>query len=113
MSLSYYSKPKLCFDSSPIEPQNLSFFVLSVPHKCIIAFSKKCKSCLLWALLVFHSVISYAHELKPASFSPINLSCVNFIISLATKKGRGGYFSLPNRFMIWKKKLTGIYTLHY
>ena len=53
----------------------------------IYSLSKKYKSCLLWPLLRSHFYETSLHMIK-ISFSPINLFCVNFIVSPA-KNSRG------------------------
>ena len=58
-SLIYYPKPKLCLDSSLIKPKFFSF-VLSIPSKFIVYFSKKYKS-LLWPLLRSHFYETSVH----------------------------------------------------
>ena len=54
LTLIHYPKPYPYLDSSLIEHQNLSFFVLSILHKFIVSLPKNYKSCLLWLLLRSH-----------------------------------------------------------
>ena len=84
-SLIDYPKPKLCLDSLPIKHQNLSCFVLSIPHKFLLSLSKKYKSCLLSPLFRLISMTLLCLQIKICFFSPINLFPVDFIISLGTR----------------------------